>query len=623
MNDFNHYHQRQSHISIADVLVFFKKQAWVIGLCVIVGVVLGFVRAASLEPRFTAQAQILIDTRGVKTIEDSSGPSEAAIDPARVEGKIAILQSETIAGAVIEKLDLKNDPEFQAPSPSLTARLGDWVKALLEESPSPQTDGELDEFIKSRVAISIFQGNLQVRRVGTSYAIGITFTSVDPQKAAHIANAVADAYIEDQIRTASDAARRTSIWLEKRIDEARGHLNEAARAVQLFRAGQTIRGPLAGRVGQPDPATGVSVLDGALPGQDGAALDPATASSVTLAELESRSQHYQKVYETYLQAFTNSLNRESLPVSDSRIITRATRPLLKSSPRTKLILAFGAAIGLLVGVGFAFLRYNMDNSVQSSRQLRERLGIPVLAEVPRLEKGDAPEKRLRIVKFAPFTGFTSSLKLVRNSLISGSSGRVRTIGVTSVLPGEGKTTIAANMAALLSTSGKRVLLIDVDLHQATVTKFLAPNSRIGILDVLSGKQTLKDAVVKARENHPDILPQNARTDIYSYEAFCSKAMQDLLDEAKKSYDYVIIDMPPLGPVVDGLEMSAQFDGVVIIAEWGKTPIAVIEEASQALRAARARILGAVITKVDPMLDRSWKKDWSQYYGSRETLVARS
>jgi succinoglycan biosynthesis transport protein ExoP len=100
-------------------------------------------------------------------------------------------------------------------------------------------------------------------------------------------------------------------------------------------------------------------------------------------------------------------------------------------------------------------------------------------------------------------------------------------------------------------------------------------------------------------------------------------MEALLDEAKKSYDYVIIDMPPLGPVVDGLEMSAQFDGVVIIAEWGKTPVAVIEEASHALRAARARILGVVITKVDPMLDRSWKKDWSQYYGSRETLVARS
>jgi capsular exopolysaccharide synthesis family protein len=621
LNDFNHYHQRQRHISIADVLVFFKKQAWVIGLCVIVGVALGFVRAASLEPRYTAQAQILIDTRGVKTVEDSSGPSDAVIDPARVEGKIAILQSETIADAVIEKLDLKNDPEFQVPESSLTARLGDWVKGLL--SPASETDSELDEFIKSRVAVAIFQGNLQVRRVGTSYAIGITFVSVDPEKAARISNGVADAYITDQIRTASDAARRTSVWLEKRIDEAREQLNEAARAVQLFRAGQTIRGPLAGRLGQTDPAAGVSVSDGALPGLGGAALDPATASSVTLAELESRSQHYQKVYETYLQAFTNSLNRESLPVSDSRIITRATRPLLKSSPRTKLILAFAGAIGLLAGVALAFLRYNMDNSVQSSRQLRERLGIPVLAEVPRLEKNEAPAKRLRMVRFAPFTGFTSSLKLVRNALISGSSGRVRTIAVTSVLPGEGKTTVAANLAALLSTSGKRVLLIDVDLHQATVSKFLAPNSRIGILDVLSGKQTLKNAIVKARENHPDILPQNARSDIYSYEVFCSKAMEALLDEAKKSYDYVIIDMPPLGPVVDGLEMSAQFDGVVIIAEWGKTPVAVIEEASHALRAARARILGVVITKVDPMLDRSWKKDWSQYYGSRETLVARS
>lgn len=623
MNDFNHYHQRQRQISIADVLVFFKKQAWIICLCVIVGVALGFVRAASLEPRFTAQAQILIDSKGVKTIEDNSGPSDAAIDPARVEGQVAILQSETITEAVIDKLDLKNDPEFQVPDPSLTERLSGWVKGLLHDTPAPPADTEFDEFVKSRVAIAIFQGNLSVRRVGTSYAIGITFTSVDPAKAARIANAVADAYIEDQIRTASDAARRTSIWLEKRIDEAREHLNEAARAVQLFRAGQTIRGPRAGRIGQTDPSTGVSATDGALPGQGSAALDPATASSVSLAELESRSQHYQKLYETYLEAFTNSLNRQSLPVSNSRIITRATRPLLKSSPRTKLILAFGGAIGLLAGVALAFLRYNMDNSVQSSRQLREKLGIPVLAEVPRLEKNEAPEKRLRLVRFAPFTGFTSSLKLVRNSLISGSSGRVRTIGFTSVLPGEGKTTVAANMAALLSSSGKRVLLIDVDLHQATVSKFLTPNAKFGVLDVLAGKQSLKDAIVKARENHPDILPQNARSDMYSYEVFCSKAMQNLLNEAKKLYDYVIIDMPPLGPVVDGLEMSAQFDGVVVIAEWGKTPVAVVEEASQALRAARARILGAVITKVDPMLDRSWKKDWSQYYGSRETLVARS
>jgi len=596
LNDYDHQPQQQKTIGLADILVFLKRRAWIIIVCLLIGIALALFRAMSLEPHYTAEAQILIDPKSAQAIDEKATSSDGAIDPARVEGQMAILRSENIAQAVIETLDLMDDPEFQAPEPSLLSSLRSLLREAVSGSPpDAASDPEFERFVQSRVAIAIFQRNLSVRRVGTSYAISIAFTSRDPKKAANIANAVADVYIGDQIKTAAEAARRTSRWLEQRISEARKQLNEAARAVQLFRSGQT-----AGR------------------------LSNGSESSVTLAELESRSEHYQKVYESYLEALTNSLNRESLPVSDARIITRATRPLFKSSPRTKLILAFGGAVGLLFGIGLAFLRHSMDSSVQSARQLRERLGLPVLAQVPRFGKIKDIDKRLRLAALTPFSGFTGSLKLIRNVLTRGTNGPVRVVGVTSVLPGEGKTTISANLAALLSASGRRVLLIDADVHQATISKSFAPQSKNGIADVLTGAKDLEPVIVRANENGFAILPQadHSGEAAISYDALCSDRMRELLAEARKTYDHVIIDMPPLGPVVDAVEMSSLFDGVAIAAEWGKTPLPLIEDALQALHSAQTKVLGIIITKIDPMLERSWKKNWFQYYGNKYAYEAK-
>ena len=192
-----------------------------------------------------------------------------------------------------------------------------------------------------------------MRRVGLSYAIEISFSSADPDKAARIVNAVAETYIRDQIEEKSEAARQASQWLESRLSDLRTRMNAATLRVQEFRARHDYsigrrRDDPANNKGQQQVGTTV----------DEKLLEP------TLEELETTAETYRKIYESYLQAYTSSVQRHSYPVSDARIITAATRPLSKSHPRTTLLLALGALIGVIIGIGVAIGRHTIGNRVR-------------------------------------------------------------------------------------------------------------------------------------------------------------------------------------------------------------------------------------------------------------------
>lgn len=586
----NRYSQDRDTITHADIFAFLRKYSFTIAVFPLIAAAIAFIYVLTAEPRFSATAQILIDTSGSPIFKDKTGAAEPVFDTPQVESQIAVLRSETIARRVIEKLDLTADPEFQAAGPSIFRRALQGVRGLLPGSSADQ-DGHA-EFVKSRAALATFQRNLDVRRLGLSYALDISFTSNDPEKAARIANTAAEAYVLDQVQSKASVAGQSSAWLEQRINELREQLNAAARAVQLFRGGRNLQGPQA-------PAG-----NDRGEGQEGRA-------PVTLAELEAKAYNYQKTYETYLQAFTDAVQRQTFPVSNARVLTPATRPLVKSSPRTKLILALGLLLGAMTGLLIAFLRHSMDDTLQSVRQIREEIGIDCLAQVPKLKNQGDTETRFREVSRAPYTAFASALKYARNS-ITGLAKRkaVKAIGVTSALPREGKTTVAGNLAALLAMSRRKVLLIDMDIHGSMLSHALAPYAKTGLIEALEGSCTLQDAIKAGAENGPDILPCAAsKPPVYAYDLFASSAMAALLAEARKLYDYIIVDMPPQGPVVETVTIAGLLDGVLIVAEWNKTPVPLIEEAVRSLTTADAKILGAVLTKADPALSKMGKEEW--------------
>ena len=146
-----------------------------------------------------------------------------SLDSARVESEVEVLRSDSIALAVVKELKLTDDPEFFNNKPSL------WSLIFGGIFGSPSQD------VRNRIAVATLKGNLTVRRVGLTYVLEVSFRSPDREKAARIANAIAQAYVTDQLNIKYESARRASDWLQQRIAELRNQSNTAARAVEQYK----------------------------------------------------------------------------------------------------------------------------------------------------------------------------------------------------------------------------------------------------------------------------------------------------------------------------------------------------------------------------------------------------
>ena len=560
-------------------------------MAILLGGIIAGAYVSTAVPIFTAKAQLLIDSKIPSTLREQTDGA-FSLDTPQVESQMALLRSEQIAEKIVKELDLVNDPDFKMgpESVGLRAKLKFW-----RAPPAPPF-----EFEQIRHAIGVLQAGMDVRRVGVSYAIDITFSSRDAEKAALIANEFAERFLQDQLSTRAQAARQGSEWLEERIDELRKQMNTAALTVQEFKAKRDYR--ILGRRDRNSDA------DNPAPSAEGSG---AVGERNTLEELESRAHTYRKIYESYLQAYAESVQRQSYPVANARLITKATRPLGKSHPKTTLILALGLAAGTLVGCGVAFVRHTFDWSVHSPRQIREEVGLECLGQIARHETKSRSRMRGRFARTrsgprlfevieAPFSRFSESMKSVKTALgLAGKERPLRRLGITSTLPQEGKSMVAANLAALYSLSGARTLIIDADLRNPTISQGLGPRFSVGLVEALTGEAPLGDCIVPGKNGGPDLLPIIAgRPILNSGDVLGSENMNQLLQQLPSHYDMVIVDLPPIKPVTDGLAISSLLDGVIMAAEWGTTPLPLLAEAVHALRMAQVNILGAVLTKVD-------------------------
>jgi polysaccharide biosynthesis transport protein len=215
---------------------------------------------------------------------------------------------------------------------------------------------------KLQKAMENFQRGLTVTRMGASYVIEIAYSADQPKKAAQRANAAAEGYIEDQLTARAYAARQGSRWLEERIEELRLQMNMSALRLQEFKARRDYR--LAGKA---EAAAAPPAAKQEQPADKG--------PQNTLEELESTAATYRKIYESYLQAHTESVQRQSFPIGSARIITRATVPLSPSHPKRVRWLLLSILIGAMVGLGTAFFREGLGRSQAlglNSLRTRER-----------------------------------------------------------------------------------------------------------------------------------------------------------------------------------------------------------------------------------------------------------
>ncbi|MGN6219624.1 MAG: polysaccharide biosynthesis tyrosine autokinase [Microbacterium sp.] len=301
----------------------------------------------------------------------------------------------------------------------------------------------------------------------------------------------------------------------------------------------------------------------------------------------------------------------------------ARLPSAPSSPNTRLALAIGGLIGLALGIGYAVLRYTLDRRIRSADAVEKETGVAVVGLIPE-ERSFTPVDRLLPIDAGSSGGANAKLfavseamrELRTNIQFMDVDNPPRIIVVTSPLPGDGKSTTAANLAITLAANGQKVVLIDGDLRRPTVATIFHLVDGVGVTDVLAGRATLEDVAQRVGRAGNLLVLGAGKLPPNPSEVLGSERMRTLLRELAEDYT-VIVDAPPLLPVTDAAVLSHSADGAVVVASVGKTTFEALTKALVNLDRAGARPLGVVLNRV-PRKGRAGYRDYryeGDYYQS--------
>ena len=332
----------------------------------------------------------------------------------------------------------------------------------------------------------------------------------------------------------------------------------------------------------------------------------ANDAEVQLRQLEQNAESYKMLYQNYLQRYQEAAQQESFPMGDMHVISDAIFPLAPSYPRAPIVLAISLALGALAGAVVGRLRESMDRVFRTVEQLHDELGVDVLGMLPVLSGAHFPQNVLdtkapilRDVIDNPFSAFAETLrsaKVAADLALKARSPKI--IGLVSLLPDEGKSTVAKNFASLLALQGTKTLLIDADTRNPALT--LAMGYESGH-DSRSDRSLppLAELVKCEPDSGLQVLPCiYAKDEPRVADGLSSGMLNALLQSSDQSFEYVVIDFPPIGPVVNARRMASAIDAFIFVVAWGTTSRGAIRAALAKEHSIRDKLLGVILNKVD-------------------------
>ena len=276
------------------------------------------------------------------------------------------------------------------------------------------------------------------------------------------------------------------------------------------------------------------------------------------------------------------------------IVDSANLPTSPVSPKPVRNLGLALVLGLLLGIGLAVVRELLDTSVKGNDDIGQVTDAPVLGGIPFDQQ--APRQPL-LTDLSPHSPRVEAFRILRTNLQFVDLDRSKKVFVvTSSVPGEGKTSTASNTALALQTAGQRTLIIDGDLRRPQLARLFDLEGSVGLTSVLLGRIDLDEAVQVHGESGLTVLTSGTLPPNPA-ELLQSSAMHKLLDEARMSYDVIVIDAPPLLPVTDAALIAAMADGAVLVVRQGKTTRDQLATSMSRLQAVGARALGVTLNMI--------------------------
>lgn len=679
-------------------------------------------------PIYVGTSTVLIDYKRLAPLNEDLTSGNGKIDASAVQSQVNLITSQNVLKTVATSEKLDSDPEFVGDVSGWRRPLA-WVGLLTD----PAT---LAPEARLQVAVDTLTRRLTVDRKDVSYVIGIDASSRDAQKAARLANAVADSYIADQLSAKTDALRRATEWLQERIQNLQNDVNAAQRASVDYRMANSIM-MAAGKFMDETQVSDLSTrlmqarqdrsnanaklerieaiiksgkLDGGVVdefsnsvivnlrntylknirqaeefaaryGKDhlsvlrlqteaaniqnnifdefkriaqgyrsdaevatnrektlsdelavlGKQSNEAQAARVVSSQLDAVASSMATIRDTFVSRNTEALQKESFPITEARVIGRADTPLRPASPTAFKALFGGSLLGLGFGFFLAVCRETFSHRIRSRQQLELVSGAPCLGLLPKIDipkigrvagRGARPE--LSYVTKAPFSLFAETIRSIRVAVdieYRGAGGG-EVIGVVSSHPHEGKSLVAANLAYSWASSGAPTLLIDGDLRRHTLSSELAPNIKTGLGHLLYNQGRISEILQSLVKGNLHFIPAGGARVPDATNLMLSPAMASLLDGARKSYRYVVIDLPPLLPVADARAIAPLIDHFLLVTEWNFTSVRALTDAVATNTNVSNKLVGSVLNKVDlQVMERLNETSLSRAYSYYDETIS--
>ena len=336
-----------------------------------------------------------------------------------------------------------------------------------------------------------------------------------------------------------------------------------------------------------------------------------------LARLTRQATVSADIYIFLLQKHEEARIAKAATISNINVIDPAILPAQPIKPRKKKNLLLGLLVGAMLGVGLAFFQEYLDDTINDVETAKRLLGFPLLAVIPhiRRKEGDsgAPQRTL-ISHLEPKSAATEAFRSLRTAVHFSSTGLDKNLLlITSAFPGEGKTTVAANLAVIMAQTGQRICLLGCDLRRPSLHELFHFERTPGLTEVLIGDATLDEAIHQTDIENLSFIGSGI-TPPNPSELLGSSNMDQLLANLAERYDCVLLDAPPLLPVTDAALLAPKCDQTMLVIEAGGVPIKAAKRMVELLHAGNAQVAGMVFNDKTGKAAEYYSSYRDRYYG---------
>ncbi len=687
----------------------------------------------SLKPMYRATAMVQLDSRRVELAEFKSVVSNLTPEAPAVRSEVSIVGSRALAERVVEKLGLLNDAEF---NPTLKAPDGaddHWLKRVTKAGVGalpPEGNDVLRRIVQETTAlfraddgpvardpnqarlltIDTLLRRIEARNDDRSFTIIIEASSVDPAKAAAIANAFGQAYLDYRTEMNRDLTERVNQWLGGRLVEAREAVRGAEEAIRSFRkensllelppdgrnmvqqqmnelatqltAAQAQKAAAEARVRQARDQTaannaaaipevlaspliqklreaeamlerrlaelqqvygdkhqeivnlrrGIGELKARIRDEVGkiqkgldadlevARIREATllksiadlqdqqkgieATGIQLRDLERAADAHRTLYRSLAERYEQTMALKNTGALDAHLSAPALPPIRPAFPQLRMSLGVGLVGSTALAVALVLLLERLSSGLRTPTQVERATGVPCLGMVPALPRNEAvwnlplyPENRPDSRRAREIGAFREAIQTVRTMACMprkrGTPPKV--LLVTSSIPKEGKSMLAANLARSLAGLGLNTLLIDADFRRPSIATLLGYRPQGSVADLLDGRVGIDDLIHQETTNLGVLGNAVGTSD--AHDRISSQAMSDLIQWARHNYDVVVIDSAPVMLFSDALALSFLADSVIYVVRWQHTPLDTVTAGLNKLRSVDSAVGGVVLSRV--------------------------